>query len=140
MDFCGSNRPYFEPHNLGAKCPTFDFLVELIGTPHPLYFLAQVKTTTKGSGKQSSRLPIEVSEEDVRRMSRCPIPTYLMGVDEPSELVYIAGIRGDTEGAITSMQKKYPLNPKTLKLLWEEVSEFWDRVGHTGLKTSAFTI
>ncbi|GEM_PF-641860 len=29
-DFCGNPYPYFDVHPLGEKCPTFDYLVELI--------------------------------------------------------------------------------------------------------------
>jgi hypothetical protein len=140
MDFCGAGLPYFEPHNLGAKCSTFDFLVELVGVPRPLYFLAQVKTTTKGTGKRNTRLPVEVSKEDIKRMTTCPIPTYLIGVDEPAEVAYIVGICGDTEGSIASIPRTYPLNPRTLKRLWEEVQDFWDQLGNIAVKTSAFTL
>ena len=31
LDFCGNPEPYFDPHFLGEKCPTYDFLVELLG-------------------------------------------------------------------------------------------------------------
>jgi hypothetical protein len=117
MDFCGTERPYFEPHSLGAKCPSFDFLVELIGVPRPLYFLAQVKTTTKETRRKNARLRIEVSEEDVKRMASCPLPTYLIGVDEPAEIAYIAGICGDGSGSIASIKRSHPLNPRTLKQL-----------------------
>jgi len=140
MDFCSAGRPYFEPHNLGAKCATFDLLVELVGVTRPLYFLAQVKTTTKGSSRRSTRLPIQVGEEDVRRMATCPIPSYLIGVDEPAEVAYIAGICGHTEGSIASMPRTNPLNPKTLKQLWEEVQHFWDLLGNTVVQTSAFAL
>jgi hypothetical protein len=38
-DFCGRALPYFDPHPLGEKCPTFDYLVELLGTGNaPAYF------------------------------------------------------------------------------------------------------
>jgi len=30
MDFCGNPEPYFDVHPLGEKCPTFDYLVELV--------------------------------------------------------------------------------------------------------------
>jgi hypothetical protein len=140
MDFCGTDRPYFEPHNLGAKCPTFDFLVELVGVPRPLYFLAQVKTTTKGTGKRKTRLPVEVSEKDVERMRVSPIPTYLIGVDEPAEVAYIACICGDTVGSIASIPRTHPLTPRTLKRLWDEVQGYWDQFGTPVVKTSAFTL
>ena len=43
LDFCGNQEPYFDPHFLGEKCPTYDFLVELLGAgASPPYFLAQL--------------------------------------------------------------------------------------------------
>ena len=43
-----ADLPYFWPHYLGEKCPTFDFLVELLdaGEKTP-FFLVQVKVTRK---------------------------------------------------------------------------------------------
>jgi Domain of unknown function (DUF4365) len=85
LDFCGKALPYFDPHPLGEKCPTFDYLVELIGagTSTP-YFLAQVKATKQGSTKGTLDLKVKVKARDVQLMVRCPIPTYLIGVDEPT--------------------------------------------------------
>ena len=34
LDFCGNPLPYFDPHPLGEKCPTFDYLVEVNFRPH----------------------------------------------------------------------------------------------------------
>ena len=49
-DFCGRHLPYFDPHPLGEKCPTFDFLVELLGCRFLTRrsFFAQVKATKLG--------------------------------------------------------------------------------------------
>src|SRR5260370_21130093 len=84
MNFCGNPEPYFDVHPLGEKCPTFDFLVELVNAGDSVpYFLAQVKSTQKGFTKTSHRLLVPVEAEDVRRMVQCPIPTYLSGIDAP---------------------------------------------------------
>jgi hypothetical protein len=49
LDFCGNPLPYFNPHLLGEKTPTFDLLVELTGgRGSKPYFLAQVKSTRSG--------------------------------------------------------------------------------------------
>jgi hypothetical protein len=83
LDFCGNPSPYIDPHPLGEKCPTFDYLVELLGagksTP---YFLAQVKATKERRTRLSRDLKIGVKARDVQMMVRCPIPTYLIGIDE----------------------------------------------------------
>jgi hypothetical protein len=90
MDFCGNPEPYFDPHWLGDKCPTYDYLVELVNardsTP---YFFVQVKATQKAQTKRERRLVVQVGATEVQRMVECPVPTYLVGVDEPSSDAYI---------------------------------------------------
>jgi hypothetical protein len=75
LDFCGNPSSYFDPHPLGEKCPTFDFLVELIGagksTPD---FLAQVRATKRGYTKGMIDLRVRMKAGDVQMMVRCPIP------------------------------------------------------------------
>jgi hypothetical protein len=139
MDPCGNPDPYFDPHYLGEKCSTFDYLVELVNAgDSPPYFLAQVKVTRKGRTKGTRRLIAGVTSEDVRRMARCPLPTYLLGVDEPREKVFIVSVHGGMTGAIASMPTTYPLTPKNLRRLWEEVVDYWGKL-EAGAKTSVFT-
>jgi hypothetical protein len=78
LDFCGRAIPYFDPHPLGEKFPTYDLLVELTGrhSSKP-YFLAQVKSTRSGGKKGKADLKVQLNARDVRFMVRCPIPTYL---------------------------------------------------------------
>src|SRR5260370_32766268 len=96
MDFCGNPDPYFDLHPLGEKCPTFDYLVELVNAGDSVpYFLAQVKSTQKGFTKKGNRLLVQVDEDDVRRMVQCPFPTYLLGVDEPNDIAYVVSIHGN---------------------------------------------
>src|SRR5260370_15837485 len=73
LDFCGKPLPYFDPHPLGEKCPTFDFLVELVdaGKTRP-YFLTQVKATKKGTTKGTLQLKVEMKTKDIQMMIRCP--------------------------------------------------------------------
>src|SRR5438552_957411 len=81
MDFCGNREPYFDVHPLGEKCPTFDYLVELVNAGDSVpYFLAQVKSTRKGFSKNRHRLLVQVDAGDVRRMVQCPFPTYVIGI------------------------------------------------------------
>ena len=75
MDFCGNPDPYFDVHPLGEKCPTFDYLVEVVNAGASIpYFLAQVKSTRQGFTKKERRLLVRLDEEDVQRMVRCPFP------------------------------------------------------------------
>ncbi len=56
MDFCGNPDPYFDVHPLGEKCPTFDYLVELVNVSNSVpYFLPQVKSTQKGFTQTAGR-------------------------------------------------------------------------------------
>ena len=55
MDPCGNPEPYFDPHPLGEKCPTYDFLVELVNAGDSVpYFFVQVKATRGVSRKRSA--------------------------------------------------------------------------------------
>ncbi len=139
MDFCGNPEPYFDLHPLGEKCPTFDFLVELVGPEESVpYFFVQVKATKMGYGKMGRHLPVQVKKEDVRRMVLCPVPTYLIGVDEPKDKAYIVSIHGNLKSPITSIPTKYPLNHKNLRILWDEVRAYWQKLDYSA-KTSIFT-
>ncbi len=87
LDFCGRSIPYFDPHLLGEKFATYDLLVELTGQhASKPYFLAQVKSTRSGGKEGMADLKVHLIAEDVRFMIRCPIPTYLIGVDEKAEV------------------------------------------------------
>jgi hypothetical protein len=138
LDFCGNPTPYFDVHPLGEKCPTFDYLVELINAGDSVpYFLAQVKSTKKGFTKKAHRLLVQADEDDIRRMVRCPFPTYLIGVDEPNCRAYVVSVHGNMSGPIASMPSRYPLTPRNLRKLWEEVTAHWQKLDAT-MKTSVF--
>jgi hypothetical protein len=139
MDFCGNADPYFDVHPLGEKCPTFDYLVELVNVGDSVpYFLAQVKSTRKGFTKKGRRLLVQVGEEDVRRMVQCPFPTYLVGVDEPNDRAYVVSVHGSMSGSLASMPSRYPLTPRNLRRLWEEVTAHWQKLD-AATKGSVFT-
>lgn len=139
LDFCGNPVPYFDPHPLGEKCPTYDYLVELVNaTESAPYFFVQVKATKKPLTAKRRRLAVQVSVEDVQRMVECPVPTYLVGVDEPAGEAYIVSVHGSLSGAIGSMPAKFPLNPANLKQLWDEVKQYWERLDPK-VRSSAFT-
>lgn len=71
MNPCGNRQPYFDPHPLGEKCPTYDFLVELVGLgPAAPFFFAQVKTTSQRSRRKNARLKVTLRPDDVSKMIR----------------------------------------------------------------------
>src|SRR5437868_6411430 len=110
--------PYFWPHYLGEKCETFDFLVELVdaGEMTPFFFV-QVKTTRKPFTKTPTptRLRVEVSEKDVRRMVAYPAPTYVVAVHEDEERAFIISVHGAMSAAIASVTTAHELTCETLR-------------------------
>ena len=125
-EVCQPNElPYFIPHFLGDKCPLFDALVELVGpgdrTP---YFFAQVKSTRLGYNA-NKRLRVEVPKDDVLKMVLYPAPTYVIGIDELQEKAYVIVVNTGMSKKITSLSTAHPVNCTTLKLLWDEVRDYW---------------
>ncbi len=59
-----ADLPYFWPHYLGEKCPTYDFLVELVdaGEKTPFFHPCRSKTTRRAH---------EVADDAARCASRC---------------------------------------------------------------------
>jgi hypothetical protein len=142
LDFCGRTIPYFDPYLLGEKFPTYDLFVELTGQhASKPYFLAQVKSTRSGGKNGMARLKVQLKARDVRFMVRCPIPTYLIGVDEKAEVAYIASIHGNLTGGISSMPTTFPLDPGNLRILRDEVRAHWKALASNAkTKTSAFPL
>ena len=131
IDFCGRPLPFFDPHPLGEKCRLFDFLVELVTNDKtPPYFLVSAKATKRGKTKNSLELKVGVKAKDVLAMVRSPLPTYLIGVDEPAAEACIVSMHGNLNGAMSSIPTKYPLNASTLADLWTEVRLYWKTLDH----------
>jgi hypothetical protein len=142
LDFCGRSIPYFDPHLLSEKFETYDLLVELTGhhASKP-YFLAQVKSTRSGGKKGMADLKVRLKAKDVRFMIRCPIPTYLIGVDEKAEVAYIVSIHGNLRGGVSSIPTTFPLDCSNLKILRDEVLAYWKMLAPSSQKkTSAFVL
>jgi hypothetical protein len=134
-----ADLPYFWAHYLGEKCETFDFLVELVdaGEKTPFFFV-QVKATRKEYTKTHtpSRLRVEVSEKDVRRMAAYPAPTYVVGVHEDEERAFVISVHGVMAEAIASVTTAHELTCETLRRLWDEVRDFWHARDMTRLSSS----
>jgi hypothetical protein len=142
LDFCGRSIPYFDPYLLGEKFPTYDLLVELTGQhASKPYFLAQVKSTRSGGKKGMADLKVQLKAQDVRFMIRCPIPTYLIGIDEKAEVAYIISIHGNLTGGISAIPTTFPLDRGNLRVLHDEVLAHWRTLSPSSKrKTSAFVL
>lgn len=123
-ELCDRNEPYFRPRFLGDKFPTFDYLVELVDDP-ALFFFVQVKTTRLGYTRSKGRLKVQVSQSDVDRMTACPAPTYLVGIDERKRTGFLLSMRA-TQGRASSLSTEHPIDCGRLSLLAREVREYWE--------------
>lgn len=118
----------------------FRLLGELVTNDKtPPYFFVSAKATKKGMTKKSLALKVGVKAKDVQAMVRCPVPAYLIGVDEPAAEAYIVSMHGNLKGEISSIPTTYPLDATTLASLWTEVRSYWKSLDHK-LKDSKFQI
>jgi hypothetical protein len=86
-------------------------------------------------------LKVQLKAQDVGFMVRCPIPTYLIGVDEKAEAAYIVSIHGNLTGGISSMQMMFPLDRGNPRVLHDEVLAYWRTLAPSSkTKTSAFVL
>ena len=122
----GRNEPYFRPRFLGDKYPTFDYLVELVGS-EAYFFFVQVKSTRQGyrKGAGTRRLRVNVNREDVQRMIASPVPAYVVGIDEPQEVGYLLSINEPRQAGLGGLPARHLLDCGNLKRLWQEVQSFW---------------
>ncbi len=141
--FRGPNgEPYFRSYPLGPKFPTLDYLLELVGVENGVeYCFIQVKATrldlTRG---RQPRLKVQLSQSDVDRMVGYPVPTFLVGIHEPLEAVYIASVNEPGCRRFSTLRTDHSLNdPANLRRLWDEVHQYW-RSRDMVLKGFVFTL
>ncbi len=117
--------PLFRPGFLGDKWPAIDFYVELLTVHNKTpYFFGQAKSTQTQLLKSSLR--ISAKKRDIQRLLRIPGPTYIFGVHEPSQRVFIRSVhRGTSRKAITRIPITHELTPENLRALHTEVLQFW---------------
>ena len=122
-------KPLFRPAFLGDKWPTIDFLVELpnVRNRRP-YFFGQAKATVTHLG---AHLKINVKKADVGKLLRIPGPTYIFGIHEPSERVFVRAVHSRTpRRGITRIPIANELTADNLRVLRDEVKEFWDGIAY----------
>jgi hypothetical protein len=122
----GRNEPFFRPRFLGDKFPTFDYLMELVGS-EAYFFFVQVKTTQQGyrQGKGARRLRENVGREDVQRMVASPVPGYLVGIDEVQGVAYLLSMNEPRKAGLGGLPAIHLLDCGNLQRLWQEVQDFW---------------
>lgn len=131
-DYRDFPSPLFRPGFLGDKWPAIDFYVELAATAHRRgYFLCQAKATTTALTQHSTHLRISSKKSDILRLLRIPGPTYIFGVHEPQQRVFVRAIVSGTEArAITKIPVKNELTSANLRKLYDEVDAYWGGRNH----------
>lgn len=131
-DYSAFERPLFRPGFLGDKWPAVDFYVELnsVRGKRP-YFFAQVKTTSTPLTAASTHLVISSRKSDIEHLLRIPGPTYIFGVHEPSNRVFVRSVHtGMPIQAVTRIPLAYELTSTNLEALHREVRDFWSANDH----------
>jgi hypothetical protein len=131
-DYAAFARPLFRPGFLGDKWPAIDFYVELndVRGRRP-YFLVQTKATSATLRPHDTSLRISSTRRDVRRLLQIPGPTHVLGVHEPSRRVFAKSVhKGIDPGAITRIQLRNELTASNLRLLYDEVRDYWQSTQH----------
>jgi|SRR5579871_308312 len=125
-DYSQFRFPLFRPAFLGAKWPTIDYFVELLGVSKASpYFFVQVKATTAPIQVNAMELEIQVARAKCERLFRVPGPTYLVGVHELTQRAFILSIHTLPVQGIYRIPVAYELTPTNLKLLHQEVRDYW---------------
>lgn len=120
-----------DPTFLGDKYKAVDFIVDLIDVPDKrAFFFVSVKTTANATySKKEKRLRVVVEKEELDRLKKFKIPTYIVGVDEGKEKAFIVSVQGVTTQSIASIPTGFSLNKKSnLKALWKEVKLYWENL------------
>lgn len=132
VELCLTNHesfpgPLFLPAFLGEKWPAIDFYVELtsIKNQRP-YFFVQTKSTSAPIRPNAKQLGISTKKADVPRLLRIPGPTYIFGVHEPSQRVFVRAVHAGIQiKSINSIPLSNELNSANLVALQDEVRDFW---------------
>jgi hypothetical protein len=138
-DYRNFARPPFRPGPFGDKWPAIDFYVELRNVPgRTPYFFVQAKATGAQLTKTSQSLRISTKKRDIQRLLRLPGPTYIFGIHEPTQRVFVKSVHwGIPVRAITRIPLTHELTTNNLQVLHNEVRKFWNTSYHKP-KSSAF--
>jgi hypothetical protein len=83
-------------------------------------------------------ITISVKKQDIERLLRIPGPTYILGVHEPSKRVFVRSVHeGTSLRAITRIPISRELTSKNLRILHDEVRDYWAGNSHKP-RSSAF--
>ena len=125
-DYSRFARPLFRPSFLGDKWPSVDYYVELLGVRdcRPFMF-AQVKSTAQQLSPGSHDIEISLPKSNCLSLFMVPGPTYLAGIHEPTRRAFIVSVHRRPNQGVYRIPLKNELTPDNLRLLYNEVVEFW---------------
>lgn len=115
-------RPLFRVAPLGAKWPTSDFVVELVGSPGRFFFV-QVKSTRKRH-KSATKVYASASKWKIQQLLSYAAPSFVVAVDERQEKAFL--VRPKAAKKIASIERAYPLDDAAVRsALAIEVKKYW---------------
>jgi hypothetical protein len=125
-EFLPANKLLFNPAFLGETWPTCDYYVELesVRNARPV-FLAQVKTKKTGFDSARGIMRTRVTKSDVHRLSRLPLPTYVIAICETTHRVFIRAVLKGTASGFNVIPAKFEATGQNLQILHQEVKTFW---------------
>jgi hypothetical protein len=122
---------FFRARDLGEKWPVSDYYVEVENNDEPLYFIVQVKSSTRGYDTKKN-LKIAVTKKKVNQLASYQAPTYVAGVDVEKEVVYLTPLYKKKNTGISKISDKFTLSKedkstskKNLNKLLQEIKQFW---------------
>ncbi len=128
--------PLFKPVFLGEKWPAIDYYVQLLRTEEITpFFFVQIKSTHNDINDET--LSISLTKEQSGNLFKMTAPTYLVGIHEPTQRAFIRSVHTKPAQGIYKIPLKYELTPKNLKILHQEVYDFWKNTIYKPF-TSAF--
>jgi hypothetical protein len=136
-DYSSFSEPLFRPGFLGDKWPAIDFYVELRATPgQRFYFFAQAKSTRRKMSSGDAFVLVNATRDDVQRLKEVVAPTYIFGVHEPSQRVFISAVHAGTpKKAVKKIPSSNELTVANLQRLYDEVQQHWTTTGEKPAKS-----
>lgn len=124
----------FRPSFLGEKWPAGDHYIEINDDLKPYPFIVQTKTTTTGY-LQNGNLKAKVPNNKLTKLMNIPIPTFVAGVDEDKEMVFLCPSYHNvtfpsipTNKIILDVSNK-PQSLVNLQKLKDDIINYWENSG-----------
>lgn len=125
---------------LGEKWPVSDYYVEVDNDDEPFFFIAQVKSSSRGYDWDGN-LKISATREKLNQLATSNAPTFIAGVDIAQEKVYLrpyykkknVGLYKISDNIVLDVNDK-PTSKQNLKKLMREVKRYWRQTNTSSVK------